>query len=965
MTAVDLSLPRSLVLAASAGTGKTHALAGVVVHLLLGARRGGPVDAARIVATTFSRKAAAEIRARVTGEVERLATAPETSVYAPGLREAIGARASDADLSRRARRALARLPQARFGTLHGFATGIVQRYAVELGLGPDFELAPEAEVRARTEEAIARALEERLATSPDALRSLAEAAGGIDRLVSSLRAILVQLEEDGRSARDLVLDPTDVMLVEKEMQELVLHARAVSGFPRLSAAARELGSAWDAGDGRRIEEAAALLCAERASGKKPPEVESFFVFRKELPGATNEEKGRRLARAWRARHAFASSAELVREVLAGAETEIERVGRTRAALGFGEVLRAARELLALRPDVADEVGAGIDALLVDEFQDTSRVQRDLLQLLWARPDARGAPGLVPPLAAMRADGLLVVGDRKQSIYGFRGADVGIFAEVAVGLAGAPARDALGIPAGVTWEPREPSADFFALRHNRRSVPEVLAFANAFSRRRFQVGDPPPELFEIAYVPETEDLLVPPERAARPPAPSAPAATWLRVRPKGGASTRLEEALVIAERIGLLVEEGRAFRDVAILATTNGMLDAAAFALAQADLPYVMAGKSFFRTREISDLAALLALVLEPGDRLAALEVLRGPWAGVHDETLLALVAEGRGLVPPAEWPSPPRPERVRAEDRPALEALSRLVTSLGRAAGRLGPGTILREAVTACALDAVLSAMPRGQQRVANVEKLLAIADRHPDARAFRAWLADAKEQELAESEAATFSEADDAVRLLTVHASKGLDFKIVFVPEIGAGLPRSERRVARVALGSGETPSVLSVRISDEDGFLLEPPSYARAHELTRRRERAERQRLAYVAMTRAAEAIFLVGGRSRDTALDPGASTLGVLEDLPADLLAVIDADVPPPGRRRSRPRRLHHARHRPRAGGARLERRPDRPDRARRLRSLPAPLRARPSPRPAGARPRRVAGRPPRSPRRRGCG
>lgn len=902
------AMPRNLVLAASAGTGKTHALVGVVVHLLVGGRIGGAVDPARIVATTFSRKAASEIRARVSAEIERLVLAPSSSVYASGLREAIGGRVSDSDLTKRAKKALARLPQARFGTLHSFATGIVQRYAVELGLGPGFDLATEADSRARAEDAIARALERRLDESPDGLRALAEAAGGIDRLVLSLRRVLGQLEEDGRSARDLVLDPSDAAFVEAQMRELVIHARAVSIHPRCEAAAREMGSAWDSGDEERIERAAAALTAIPATGKKPPEVEAFFVFRKELPGTTNEEKGRRLARAWRSRHAFAQSASLVRDVVAEAEAEIERTGRARAMLGFGEVLRAARELLRDRPDVAEEVSSGIDALLVDEFQDTSRVQRELLQLLWAKPEARSKP-TIPPLSEMRGTGLLVVGDRKQSIYGFRGADVGIFAELAVGLAGAPAREALGIPVGVTWEPKEPIADFHALRHNRRSVPAILAFANAFSARRFQVGDPPPELFEIEYVSSTEDLLVPPERAGEP-ASEAPSVTWLRVRPKGSSSTRLEEALVMAERIQKMVrgDEGRgsnesvpALRDIAVLATTNGMLDATAFALAQADIPYVMAGKSFFRAREISDLAAMLALVLEPTDRLAMLEVLRGPWASVHDETLLGLVAPGDGLVSPSAWTSPPRPDLVHEEDRPALAALSSLVTSLGRCAGRLGAGAILREAVGACGLEAVLAAMPRGQQRVANVQKLLAMADRHPDARAFRAWLDDAKEQEVAESEAATFSDEDDAVRLLTVHASKGLDFPIVFVPEIGAALPRTERGVARVALGVGDAPNVLSVRIADDTGFVLEPPSYGRAYANAKRRERAERQRLAYVAVTRAARRMFFVGGRAqadetegrstrtRESTLDPGTSTLAVLEMLSSDLRSVEDVDVP----------------------------------------------------------------------------
>jgi ATP-dependent helicase/nuclease subunit A len=897
------AMPRNLVLAASAGTGKTHALVGVVVHLLLGGRPDGAIDPARIVATTFSRKAASEIRARVAVEVQRLATAPAASVYANGLRATIGERSSDAELAKRARRALERLPHARFGTLHSYATGIVQRYAVELGLGPNFELAPEAESRARAEDAIAHALERRLGEAPDIIRALADAAGGVDRLVPALRQVLVRLEEDGRSAGELVFDVGDVALLEAQMQELLIHARGIASHPRAEDAARELASAWDAQDEDRIERAASALTAVPATGKKMPELLAFFLFRGELPGATNPEKGRRLARAWRSRHAFGRAVTIVRDVLAEAEVVIEKAGRARAALGFGEVLRAARELLRDRPDVAEEVSSGVDALLVDEFQDTSRVQRDLLKLLWARRDTPIPAGSIPPLESMKPRGLLVVGDRKQSIYGFRGADVGVFAELAVGLAGAPAREALGIPAGVTWEPQTPIADFHALRHNRRSVPGILAFANAFSARRFQVGEPPPELFEIDYVPGTEDLLAPPAATAPEPS-SGPRAcsTWLRVRPKGNASTRLEEALVIAERVRAILRAGEprvgkeqrapGYRDIAVLATTNGMLDAVAFALAQADVPYVVSGKSFFRARESSDLLAMLSLVLDSSDRRAMLEVLRGPWASVHDETLLGLLEPGRGLVGPSSWSSPPRPELVHEEDRAALSALSTLVTSLGRASGRLGAGTILREAVFGAGLEAVLGALPRGQQRVANVQKLLAMADRHPDARAFRDWLDDAKEQELAEGEAATFSDEDDAVRLLTIHGSKGLDFPIVFVPEIGAALPRTDRGVARVATGSGDAPNVLSVLVADDAGFILAPPSYARSVAVTRRRERAERQRLAYVAITRAADHQFFVGGSAREGAKDEGASTLAVVEALAEarpELLEVEDVDPP----------------------------------------------------------------------------
>ena len=217
--------------------------------------------------------------------------------------------------------------------------------------------------------------------------------------------------------------------------------------------------------------------------------------------------------------------------------------------------------------------------------------------------------------------------------------------------------------------------------------------------------------------------MPPERAVAAPAVHTPRSTWLRIRPKGSSSTRLEEALVIADRIRRIpvdagVRIGREarparWRDMAVLATTNGMLDAIAFALAQAEVPYVVAGKSFFRTREVRDLAAMLALVLDPSDRLAMLEVLRGPWVGAHDETLLGLTRPGEGLAPPFAWTDPPHPELIRVEDRPELAHTSALVAELARCAGRLGPGAILREAVRARGLDEVLAGLPRGEQRVA------------------------------------------------------------------------------------------------------------------------------------------------------------------------------------------------------------------------------------------------------------
>ncbi len=866
-------MPRNLVLAASAGTGKTHALVGVTLHLIVAGRgRGGaPVDPARVVATTFSRKAAAEIRARVVAELERLRSTPTASPYFATLQASL---AGSSQVARRAAEALRRIDAARFGTLHSFATSLVRSYALELGIGARFELAAEADCRTRTEEALARAIDELPDARSSDLDGLVEAAGGIDRFVDQLRRALGQLEDDGRGADELVICATDDAALRARYDELLAHARALRGAPKFREAAARVVAAAESGDDDAFGAAAVALFALPATGRKTPEVEAFAVFRRDFVGITNEERGRRFVLSFGARGRFATSAALVRDLLVVAERHMAVATRATASLGFGQILRAARELLRDRPDVAEDIAAGMDAMLVDEFQDTSRVQRDLIQLLWAERAARVA-GEIPVIGAMRRTGLLVVGDRKQSIYAFRGADVGVFAELAVGLAGATAREALGIPPGVTWEPAEPSADFHALRHNRRSVPAIVTFANAFSARRFRPAEPPPELFEIAYVPATEDLIAPPDRVE---GAAAGAVTWLRVTPsRGSSSTRLEEALVIAERIRRLAAmDGTRWRDVAVLATTNGMLDAAAFALAQADIPYVVAGRSFFRTREVRDLAAMLALVLDPSDRLAMLEVLRGPWAAVHDETLLGLTCAGEGLAPVSAWGSLLGNEIVRGEDRSSVEAVAALISELAPCARRLGPGALLREAVRALRLEEVYSALPRGGQRIANVRKLLSIADRHTDAAGFRRTLDAAAREELPENEAATFSEDADAVRLLTIHASKGLAFPIVFVPEIGASVRRAERGAVRIVSGSGERSSELTVRVGHESGIVLEPPSFSRGYRLLQRRERAERQRLAYVAVTRAATQIFLVGGRAAETVLDPGASSLGVLDEL-----------------------------------------------------------------------------------------
>src|SRR5262249_17371380 len=130
--------------------------------------------------------------------------------------------------------------------------------------------------------------------------------------------------------------------------------------------------------------------------------------------------------------------------------------------------------------------------------------------------------------------------------------------------------------------------------------------------------------------------------------------------------------------------------------------------------------------------------------------------------------------------------------------------------------------------------------------------------RHFFEWVREASSSRAPEAEAEIFSEEEDAIRLLTIHASKGLDFPIVFIPGVGRAPQGAERRPFLLEMGTANKPPMLSARVYDEHGILHEPPSYRRAYQVSSNRKRAEAFRLAYVATTRASEGMFLVGDRT-----------------------------------------------------------------------------------------------------------
>jgi ATP-dependent helicase/nuclease subunit A len=865
-----MSLPgleRNAVIAASAGTGKTQLLTGIYLGFALGLREDGKqVPSERIVATTFSRAAAAEIRERLESRLRTLSQ-PET-LSQDSLAELAAERGlSTKELSSRAQRVLEELPRATIDTLHGLATSILRRHALELGLSPSFSILDEEQAFSDAERTIDDVLDEALAGPISSATSrLLDACYGLDRARNEITVLLGRLDEEGLPAQALA---TGSHVADAERQLAALRSVCIgitAAEPSaLSEPARAALSALDARNLEALRAPLAELAAVRSTKtlKALPFWPAFEALHDSLSGSTKRER-------WESIVEHAAHAERLDEDARGAslllgsiQTALATRRQAEGTLGFGDVLRLARDGLRDHPGLALNASQRTEVLLVDEFQDTSRVQRDLLLLLRERPESieRRKPGTVPAAQDILARGLVVVGDRKQSIYAFRGAEVSVFAQLAAELAGAPAAELLELR-GVLPS-TAPVADFHTLTANYRSAPAILSAVNAIARADF--NEHPQHAFEIRYTP-AEELVLPPSNGPQPSGtvtlveddgapPAAPEAPALLRQADGP----LRSAFVAAGLCAKVAREGTPFSDIALLARRRSTLPLLELALDRLNVPFVVAGRALYATPEVRDLFAALRLQIDPSDRQALAIVARGPLGGLSDRSLAELCTPRRGLDSVRDW----SPERLSdPSEHAALVRLRERLLELAEVAPRLSPRDALAMLADRFELEALYSLLPRGRTRYGNVERLLEIAARQGGTlHSFARWLQRQIDNETDEAEAAVFSDDDDAVRLLTIHGSKGLAFPTTIVLDTGSC---EQPKSAPINILRGEQQTTLVIRHVTESGTVT-TPLIRRASDDAQARARAERQRLSYVALTRARThlAIILPTGKLRADSL------------------------------------------------------------------------------------------------------
>jgi ATP-dependent helicase/nuclease subunit A len=895
-------LTRNAVVAASAGTGKTELLTSIYLGHCLGLQQGGALlSPTRIVATTFSRAAAREIRERLEKRLAGVA-GPDAAEHEKRLGQALAALAverglSRAELQRRAARALEELPDAAIDTLHNLCARILREHGLELGIAPSFTILEEQRSLEDTEQAIDEVLSEALAGSGSSAlgaQQLLDASGGLDRLRGWMLGLLARLDDEGLDATSLERgdEAAAARRMEGTLYEVCRELASDVDSPRAPharAVLDALGTRPAGLDGDRLTRAFAALAAEKR-GRNAGGSAALKQLLEQTRGSSNADKARALVRLIVEGPTLDERLKGVAEVIEEIQRRLRERHVAQRSVGFGDLLRLTRDGLRDHPDVARAAGARIELLLVDEFQDTSRVQCELLLLLRERPERSRAraPGSLPGASDILPQGLIVVGDRKQSIYGFRGADVSVFAELSTALAGAEAARLLDLPAEATPGPDAPAvAEVSTLVESYRSDRSIVDAVNLIAERDFA-----PRLnrsFEIRYA-SAEALQLPRSRADGAPGRltlllddgRTPEAEPLVAQASGG----MRSALAVAGYCVRAAAEGRALGSLAVLARRRATLPLLGFALDHFGVPYVVSGRDLYGTPEVRDVFAALRLSQAPRDRHALAVIARSPLGGLSDQALVELSDPKRGLLPVEQWD----PERLSRSDDVTLAALlqQRLKQFL-QIAPRLSPRDAIYDVLERFELTSVLALLPRGAVRLANIGRLQEIAATHGgNLAAFVRFVTRQIALELDETEAAVFSADDDAVRLLTIHGSKGLAFPTVILGDAEA-VEQPPHAPVGILRRAGRRP-LLVVRHAGEDGPIITDTQTELSEDATARAH-AERQRLSYVALTRAQHELVIAlpakarGGSLAKTVLDLHAegafAALPALSELPVSEL------------------------------------------------------------------------------------
>jgi ATP-dependent helicase/nuclease subunit A len=785
--------PGVVFVSAGAGTGKTTVLVERFVKAVC--ERGLGID--NVLVITYTERAAGELRTRIR---ERLVEAERH------------------DLARD-------LDGGWISTIHGFCHRLLRAHPFEAGLDPRFRVLDESQSAVLRSEAFAEALGAYVGGGePEPVRLLATYGaeglrGMLTRVYDRLRSAGRPLELPGEPVSSLAGRLDDL----REVAELTLRVteESLPGRAQVEDALQLLDPVPPA-------EELLDLSELRVGGE---ERERFASFGEALAAVEHAALDEIAAR----------DRALLEELLGAFDAAYTEAKARESALDFEDLQLHARDLLRRNEKVRDDARWRFRSILVDEFQDTNRLQCELVDLV-------------------AGEEVFFVGDEFQSIYRFRHADVEVFRER-----------------------RAASAGVLPLTENYRSRPEVLSVVNHLFGAEFGTG--------------YEPLVA----AGRFPDPIFGAAVELLVTDKdsyreGGLHWRLAEARHVARRVRELVDSGEAAPgDIVLLFAAGTDAERYEEALRREGLPtYRAAGRGYFGQQQVADLTMYLRLLLNRYDDEALVSVLASPFVGVSNDALYLLrrAAGRRPLFSGMERDLPPE---LGPRDRRLFEAFRQRYDRLVRVSATSGLERLCERIVSEHDYDLAVLSRWDGRRRYANLRKLARLARsyeelRGPDIEGFLRFVADQEAAGAKESEAAAEEEGGDAVRLLTIHSAKGLEFKVVVVADAGRN-PEHAARDEILCLPDGRV------------GFKIVDPATGKRHAASgfdelraaeRAADEAETRRLYYVAMTRAVDRLIVSGAVDPTSTRDAKAPIRWILDRLEADLGAAQPVELEREGAR-----------------------------------------------------------------------
>lgn len=840
---------KNLIVVAGAGSGKTRVLVERFLQLL----EDNPewrINA--LVAVTFTREASFEMRHRLRQEIERRTRENGSSHWA---------------------RHLAQLDSARIDTIHGLCADLLRANAAQAGVDPKFAVLDENDSAILLDDAVQDTLAAIEAPSSalfahydayrieDALRQPSLINAEYAPVPDDPDELFRQWEREWSGsvfcAREKLLNSADMAALaaagpapeEDKLAELVgqywRYREQIKDTQDANVIARLLKECYDKG---AVGNKGSVKAWGGAAAKKEAAASLRQLRRKidetlkeigDPPGELD--------------HATAAMLPLWHQLLQKARTTYWERKRENAQLDFDDLERLAAELLR-----DDEVrkryrGAEFKHLLVDEFQDTNAAQWQIIE----------------SLADLQKGGtLFVVGDPKQSIYQFRGADVSVFNCVRSQIADQAA--GLALPLSMSFRSHRPLVEqfnaLFAEILTRDESSPVKDFEVVFEEPMSAFRDKAPSLPAI-----TLQLL---EAEERDEAGEPLKDQRSRRKTRRADEMRRWEAFEIAAHIKRMIAEERPvfdketeklrgiqYRDSAVLFQSMSNLTLYEEVFKAQRLPFLtVAGRGYFDQQEVWDMLDLLRFLHNPADDLSLASVLRSPIFTFSDDLLFALRRQKddsaasreplplwRALLAANDDPMP----GVSESDLPAIKHARETLGALLFLAGRVTISELLRRALALSNYPAILTGLPDGDRRRGNVEKLLQLAEDSGKITLgkFARYLADLTAREAREGEAAL--EPGNAIRLMTAHASKGLEFPLVVLAD--ASWQRGEGGAPAVHVDPkfGLSCSIYSADSNKyESGF-----AHRRNRRLQALKEAAERRRLLYVAATRAQDYLLISG--------------------------------------------------------------------------------------------------------------